>query len=114
MVHLGVREQAAQEPGDEPRATPAWTRAGRGQRTEDQTRPADADPRNSGQNVAAGAPRGVKRGWGKPAVEEDAGVGVAVGRIERSGDEAAVARDSICARQAGPTAATEARSGDGE
>ena len=109
MVHLDVREQATQEPGDEPRATTAWARAGRAQRTEGQTRLAYADPRNSGQSIAIGAPRGVKREWGKRAVEEGAGVGVAVGRKDRSGDDVAVARDLICAPQAGPTAVIDCR-----
>ena len=43
---------------------------------------------------------------------EGAGVGVAVGRKDRSGDDVAVARDPTCAPQAGPTAANECRDGE--
>ena len=107
MVHLDVREQATQEPGDEPRATTAWARAGRAQWTEGQMRLADADPRISGQSVATGP-------WSQAGVGEAGGGGgrwgwVAVGRKDRSGDDVAIARDMICAPQAGPTAAIECR-----
>ena len=66
MVHLGVREQATQEPGDEPRATPARARAGSAQWTEGQMRLADADPRISGQSVATGP-------WSQAGVGEAGG-----------------------------------------
>ncbi|EMS53136.1 Putative SWI/SNF-related matrix-associated actin-dependent regulator of chromatin subfamily A member 3-like 2 [Triticum urartu] len=83
MAHLGMQEHAAQEPGDQPRATPARNRSS-AQPMEARPRPEDADLRSSTQSGAVGAPRGAKRKSGKQVVEEGARVVVVDEGVGRS------------------------------